>query len=43
MSDAAYGLLPAFRELLKWSKLYGPRGGPSPLIAAVRETKADGT
>jgi len=43
LSDAAYGLLPAFRELLKWSKLYGPRGGPSPLIAAVRETKADGT
>ena len=38
LSDAAYGLLPAFRKLLNWSKLYGPRGGPSPPIAAVRET-----
>ena len=23
LTDAAYGLLPAFRELLNWSKLYG--------------------
>jgi DNA-binding HxlR family transcriptional regulator len=23
LTDAAYGLLPAFRELLSWSKLYG--------------------
>jgi DNA-binding HxlR family transcriptional regulator len=26
LSDAAYGLLPAFRELLAWSKTYGSRG-----------------
>ena len=26
LADAAYGLLPAFRELLGWSKLYGARG-----------------
>lgn len=25
LTDAAYGLLPAFRELLDWSKLYGAR------------------
>ena len=26
LTDAAYGLLPAFRELLAWSKIYGARG-----------------
>jgi DNA-binding HxlR family transcriptional regulator len=26
LTDAAYGLLPAFRELLVWSKTYGSRG-----------------
>jgi DNA-binding HxlR family transcriptional regulator len=26
LTDAAYGLLPAFRELLGWAKLYGTRG-----------------
>lgn len=31
LSDAAYGLLPAFRELLNWPKLYGQRGGPTSL------------
>jgi DNA-binding HxlR family transcriptional regulator len=25
LTDAAHGLLPAFRELLGWSKLHGPR------------------
>jgi DNA-binding HxlR family transcriptional regulator len=24
---AAYGLSPAFMELLNWSRVYGPRGG----------------
>jgi DNA-binding HxlR family transcriptional regulator len=43
LSDAAYGLLPAFRELLNWSKLYGPRGGPSPLRAVPSEAKTNGT
>jgi DNA-binding HxlR family transcriptional regulator len=33
LSDAAYGLLPAFRELLSWSRLYGPRR-PAPLSGA---------
>ncbi|MGY3616455.1 winged helix-turn-helix transcriptional regulator [Bradyrhizobium sp. USDA 10063] len=32
LTDAAYGLLPAFRELLVWSKTYGSRGP-----AAARE------
>jgi DNA-binding HxlR family transcriptional regulator len=32
LTDAAYGLLPAFRELLVWSKTYGARGD-----AAARE------
>ncbi|WP_208829160.1 helix-turn-helix domain-containing protein [Bradyrhizobium neotropicale] len=32
LTDAAYGLLPAFRELLTWSKAYGARGH-----AAARE------
>jgi DNA-binding HxlR family transcriptional regulator len=27
LTDAAYGLLPAFRELLNWSKRYGARRG----------------
>ena len=26
LTDAAYGLLPAFRELLNWSKAFGLRG-----------------
>jgi DNA-binding HxlR family transcriptional regulator len=43
LSDAAYGLLPAFRELLNWSKLYGPRGGPSPFSVPASDTKTDGT
>jgi DNA-binding HxlR family transcriptional regulator len=25
LTDAAHGLLPAFRELLGWSKIHGPR------------------
>jgi DNA-binding HxlR family transcriptional regulator len=25
LTDAAYGLLPAFRQLLNWSKAFGPR------------------
>lgn len=32
LTDAAYGLLPAFRELLSWSKTHGSRGH-----AAARE------
>ena len=27
LTDAAWGLLPAFRELLAWSKTFGPRRG----------------
>ncbi|QPF82838.1 helix-turn-helix transcriptional regulator [Bradyrhizobium genosp. L] len=27
LTDSAWGLLPAFRELLTWSKAYGPRRG----------------
>jgi DNA-binding HxlR family transcriptional regulator len=26
LTDATYGLLPAFRQLLNWSKAFGPRG-----------------
>src|SRR5882757_2673709 len=33
LTDAAYGLLPAFKEILSWSRLYG-----GALLAATHET-----
>ena len=41
LSNAAYGLLPAFRELLNWSRLYGPDSGPSTLGAIAGEVNVD--
>ena len=35
LADAAYGLLPAFRELLSWSKLYGLRRDSDGSIACA--------
>jgi DNA-binding HxlR family transcriptional regulator len=35
LTDAAYGLLPAFRELLVWSRTHGSRGHVAAREAAV--------
>ena len=37
LTDAAYGLLPAFRELLSWSKLYGLRRHSERSITPTQE------
>jgi DNA-binding HxlR family transcriptional regulator len=39
LTDAAYGPLPAFKEILSWSRLYGdaPCGVAAGLIPAMRE------
>jgi DNA-binding HxlR family transcriptional regulator len=35
LTEAAYGLLPAFRELLKWSEAYGLRRGATASAAQL--------
>jgi len=37
LTDAAYGLLPAFREILSWSRLYGARPGAGWMMTAMRD------
>lgn len=35
LTDSAWGLTPAFRELLTWSKTYGPRRGAAASEATI--------